>query len=641
MKEGNKLEFIYWFAFYNLNSASVRYRAKYPLDFLKRNHNINSYLIIPSYTTKGIYTFLKAYFSVILYRKPNSLIVIQRVQSHFVYALLLKLLVIIHKRNTVYDLDDADYLEVNPSTIYFFSKKCEIISAGSRKIAEHLKQYNECIIHTTSPTVDLGIAKISKNSVFNIGWIGDFKGDHKESLIQFFFPALRCLSFNCKLTIVGIERAEDLKFIHSYFADRQNVEIEAPMQIDWNNETYLQNLIVNFDIGIATLLHNEMQISKSGIKAKQYLNNGIPVLSTKLPENDLVIQDGYNGFFCSDAMEFEERLNQFYNMSESEYLAYSKNARSSIKNFNLQEFCSKLEKMKGLLLMFSLVILTSITMAIGVLRHDVKEENYIQLAQQQQFNCIGHVFKDTTSSGSCILISNKYILSAAHVFIDYDFHQDTMYVNGQTIIAFVPGNPRITTPSTVHIEFNGELFDVKNITIHPTYLDSLSKESFDIAIIELEKPVLSISPATLNTSLDELHSEVVGVGYGSSGPADKPDHVVSANKKIAGENVVDSLSGPEYKGNQSAMICDFDHPTRKDCNKTGNSIPMKLEYICSGGDSGGGLFRLKNNHWEVIGICTGTDIDINKLQERGYYGNTMEWTRVSVFSEWIQSQMKN
>ncbi len=61
MKEGNKLEFIYWFAFYNLNSASVRYRAKYPLDFLKKNQNINSYLVIPSYTTKGIYTFLKAF----------------------------------------------------------------------------------------------------------------------------------------------------------------------------------------------------------------------------------------------------------------------------------------------------------------------------------------------------------------------------------------------------------------------------------------------------------------------------------------------------------------------------------------------------------------------------------------------------
>ena len=351
MKEGNKLEFIYWFAFYNLNSASVRYRAKYPLDFLKKNHNINSYLVIPSYTTKGIYTFLKAYFSAILYRKPNSLIVIQRVQSHFVYACLLKLLVLVRKHNTIYDLDDADYLEVNPSTIYFFSKKCEIISAGSRKIAEHLKQYNECIIHTTSPTVDLGITKISKNSPFNIGWIGDFKGDHKESLIQFVFPALRCLSFNFKFTIVGIEQVEDLKFIHSYFADRQNVEIDVPMQIDWNNETYLQNLIVNFDIGIATLLNNEMQISKSGIKAKQYLNNGIPVLSTNLPENDLVIQHGYNGFFCSDAMEFEERMNQFYNMPESEYLVYSKNARSSNKNFNLQKFCSKLEKMKTLLLL--------------------------------------------------------------------------------------------------------------------------------------------------------------------------------------------------------------------------------------------------------------------------------------------------
>lgn len=641
MKEVNKLEFIYWFAFYNLNSASVRYRAKYPLDYLKKNHNINSYLIIPSYTSRGIYSFFRAYLSAILYCKPNSLIVIQRVQSHFVYAFLLKLLVLVRKRNTIYDLDDADYLDVNPSTIYFFSKKCEIISAGSKKIAEHLKQFNKYIIHTTSPVVDLGITKISKNSLFNIGWIGDFKGDHRESLIQFIFPALRSLSFNFKFTIVGIEQAEDLKFIQSYFADLQNVKIDAPMRIDWNDEKYLQSLIVNFDIGIATLLNNEMQISKSGIKAKQYLNNGIPVLSTMLPENDWVVQHGYNGYFCSDAIEFEERLNEFYNMPESEYLVYSKNSRSSNKNFNLQVFCSKLEKMKTLLLMFPLAFLATISMAIGVMRHDVKEESYINLAHQKQFDCIGHVYKDTAGSGSCILISSKYVLSAAHVFIDYDFHQDTMYVNGQTIIAFVPGNPRMTSPSSIHIEFNGELFNVKNVILHPSYLDSLSTGSCDLAIIELEKPVLSINPATLNTTFDELNAEVVGVGYGSSGPADKPNLVVSENKKIAGENVVDSLAGQEYMGKQTLMICDFDHPKRKDCNKTGNPNPMKLEYICSGGDSGGGLFRLKNNQWELIGVCTGTDIDITRLSDTGYYGNTMEWTRVSAFTDWIHGQMKN
>src|SRR5688572_13337958 len=123
-----KIEFIYWFAYYNLRSPSIRYRAKYPLDFFKQHKGVNSYLVIPGYSPKRILIFLKAYFSALLFRKKNSLIVIQRVQSDFIYANLLKLLVRIRKRDTVYDLDDADYLELKPDTIHYFAKHCQKIS---------------------------------------------------------------------------------------------------------------------------------------------------------------------------------------------------------------------------------------------------------------------------------------------------------------------------------------------------------------------------------------------------------------------------------------------------------------------------------------------------------------------------------
>ena len=92
------------------------------------NNGVENYFVVPSYKPKEIYLFLKAYLSALIFRKPNSLIVIQKVQSNFIYANLLKILVKIRKKDTVYDLDDADYLETNPKTIYFFSKNCEKIS---------------------------------------------------------------------------------------------------------------------------------------------------------------------------------------------------------------------------------------------------------------------------------------------------------------------------------------------------------------------------------------------------------------------------------------------------------------------------------------------------------------------------------
>lgn len=342
-----KIEFIYWFAYYNLDSPSVRYRAKYPLDFFREHKSVESYFVIPSYTLSGIYLFLKAYLSALFFRRPNSLIVIQRVQSNFIYACFLKLLIKLRNNDTVYDLDDADYLGVNPKTIYFFAKHCEKISAGSKQIEKYLSRFNSQIIHITSPIVDLGIVKKNRDKLLTVGWIGGFGGDHKESLIQIVFPALKELSFRLKLIILGVQKLEDLEFIKKFFQNNTNIEIEIPLGIDWNDEADLQNRIVLFDVGIATLTNTPMQLSKSGIKAKQYMNNGVPVLCTNLPENNTVVTDGVNGFFCSTTNDFKERLIQFNNMIDADYLWLSENARKSIGNFDHKKYFEDFEKLKN------------------------------------------------------------------------------------------------------------------------------------------------------------------------------------------------------------------------------------------------------------------------------------------------------
>lgn len=343
-----KIKFIYWFAYYNLDSPSVRYRAKYPLDHFKSNFNIGSYLVIPGYSPKRIWIFLNAYFSALLFRKQNSLIVIQRINSNFIYARLLKLLVRLRNHDTVYDLDDADYLEVNPKTIYHFSKNCEKISAGSNQIGLHLRQFNKRIVHTSSPIVDLNIVKTVKNPIFTIGWIGGFGGVHKEGLIEFVFPAVKQLSFKCKLIVIGVVKPEDVDLIKKCFSEHSNIEIEIPLGIDWNDEKGIQKRIVSFDIGIATLKNSEIQLSKSGIKAKQYMNNGVPVLSTDLAENNAVIIDGSNGYFCSDSNEFKERLTEFFNMTNADYARFSTNARQSVVNFDHNKYFADFEKIKNL-----------------------------------------------------------------------------------------------------------------------------------------------------------------------------------------------------------------------------------------------------------------------------------------------------
>lgn len=292
------------------------------------------------------------------------------------------------------------------------------------------------------------------------------------------------------------------------------------------------------------------------------------------------------------------------------------------------------------IILLALGVTVFLTFFSGIIRHDVNEEKYIKLAQQKQFDCVGQILKDTSASGSCVLISDRFVLSAAHVFIDNDTRADTIQMNGQNIIAYTPINVRVTDISNLYVLINGQKIKAKKLTLHPNYHDSITEGSCDIALIELERPLAKILPAILNTSFDELESNVVGVGFGVSGIADMLESVNLFNKKIAGENTVDSLSGQKYLGRETLLMCDFDHPTRKDYNKMGSSIPRPLEYISSGGDSGGGLFRKKDNKWELIGICSGVNIDIQQLLKTGYYGQTMEWTRVSVFTNWIIEQIK-
>lgn len=337
-----KLKFVYWFSFYGISSPTVRYRGKFTTDYLKDNYGIDSYLILPSYKLPTILLFSKAYLSALLFPKKDSLIVIQSVYTKSIYATLLKFLVKIQKKNVFYDLDDADYLRYPPETIYYFLKNCSALTLGSSELVKNLSKFNKNTVLNTCPTKDLNIIKQNKNELFTIGWIGDFTKGHKESLLSTFFPALIDLPFKSKLILMGVDRKEEYEFLMEYFKNFENVFVEIPQNIDWQNEIAIQQKIATFDIGIATLLDNEFSRSKSAFKLKQCFNNGVPVLSSNIAENNVFIDEGKNGYFCDTSKEFRKRIIEFNEMSHENYDLFSKNARNSIRKFDLKNYCETL-----------------------------------------------------------------------------------------------------------------------------------------------------------------------------------------------------------------------------------------------------------------------------------------------------------
>lgn len=273
----------------------------------------------------------------------------------------------------------------------------------------------------------------------------------------------------------------------------------------------------------------------------------------------------------------------------------------------------------------------------GIIRDDVSESKYLALANQKQFDCVGQIFNDSEAVGSTVLISPQAALTAAHVLLESDFLPDTFRMKGQTIISFRPVNVRIVDADKLYLVFKGRRVKAKKIIVHPEFLSDMDKGNCDLAYIELEEPVSDIQAASVYTGTDELNSKVTGVGFGASGKAGKSDSLVFGNKKIAGENTIDRISGPKYLSNKTILSCDFDSDSLKKCNKMGSPKPLPLEYICASGDSGGGLFKQVGNDWFLVGICSGINTDIKQLFRTGYYGQIMNWTRVSAFANWINS----
>ncbi len=292
--------------------------------------------------------------------------------------------------------------------------------------------------------------------------------------------------------------------------------------------------------------------------------------------------------------------------------------------------------MKKLLLLLQCWMLCSSVNA-GVYRHDVDVKKYRQLAAEPQFACAGQVIRNSGIVGSCVLIGDRYVLCAAHVFVDNEeATPDTSYINGNKVIMNRPTNLHLAPAADFMFRFKREWRTGKVLVVHPVYKDSLKNGHCDMAIIELDEPITDIQPAILNTTFDEQHCVATGVGWGASGKANEPENVAIWFEEIAGQNMIDSIGGYKYKGKPTELLADFDAPAGiKGCNKYGNATPVPLEYMTSGGDSGGGLFRQKHNKWELIGICTGGGVNIEQLLKTGYYGQLGAWTRVSVFNDWI------
>lgn len=250
-------------------------------------------------------------------------------------------------------------------------------------------------------------------------------------------------------------------------------------------------------------------------------------------------------------------------------------------------------------MLFKIPILIAFIFSLSseiVMRHDVDEAEYIALAKKYAGSAI------RLNAGCGTFILPNVILTAAHVAVV----------------------PQIGKDVTV----DGFKYGIKKIIIHPDYNDGMSIAN-DIAIIILDEDAPNIEVAKLYLNNDEVGKEIIFAGTGWAGTGDKGmiDGAINKDREMrAAQNRVDGIREDGF------IRFTFDAPDSEEA--------LPLEGISGPGDSGGPALWFDGDQAYVMGVSSHQN-GRGMGKPEGVYNVYEFYTRVSEFSEWIETELKN
>ncbi len=247
-----------------------------------------------------------------------------------------------------------------------------------------------------------------------------------------------------------------------------------------------------------------------------------------------------------------------------------------------------------------LILITSLQAVIR--RDDVPDSEYINFAKDPRFSCVGLV-KGSIGSSTGTLIDPYTVLTVAHGV-----------KTAREEVVFNIANP-----------LTGKIASIKGfIQIHEDYIYTYDDAKHvkeihnDIALIHLASPVNFVTPATLDYIDIQNKTSFVSAGFGKNGVGNSDTTYYDKEQRGFTNNISEFLS-EEWCDN--CYISYFDAPNTIECSP--------LEGVGAQGDSGAGVFRIKNNTFYLIGI-------IHLLAGKGAYGSYNLILPITPYMEWIE-----
>lgn len=246
----------------------------------------------------------------------------------------------------------------------------------------------------------------------------------------------------------------------------------------------------------------------------------------------------------------------------------------------------------------------------GIIRHDVELEQYVRLAAEPAFRSVGRYADaaDPDDVAGGVLVAPRWVLTASH------------FLGEQSTWTFG----------------DKEVYHAVRVVRHPRVGQGPHEaqwSGFDLALVELDRPVANVAPAVRYRGRAEVGATVTKVGYGYVGNGRDGMKAPPTQMRLAGQNVIDAAGG-ELDGREfssDVLAFDFDGPGAAEANRMGSPEPLPLEIGGSKGDSGGGVFLEEDGEWRLAGIVSGA------LSRQIRYGAVAALARVSSANDWIDS----
>jgi len=251
---------------------------------------------------------------------------------------------------------------------------------------------------------------------------------------------------------------------------------------------------------------------------------------------------------------------------------------------------------KSVALLGIIVGLFAVPAAASTIRDDVPDSEYQALAALSDFSSVGTLV-GSLYTGCGVLIAPDWVLTAAHL---------------------------LTLSTSETFTINGTAYTSSSLYRDPAG-NGYGTNGGDFALVHLNTPVTSVTPAPLYTGTSEAGMLGTYVGYGFTGTG-LTGYKTLDGKKRAFQDIIDT---------------DFHNPTNVygslfvNPHDPSTGTVQPLEGCVAYGDSGGGVFVQIGSQYELTGVIS--FVAATNGPANSYYGNFSGFSRMSAGLPWIES----